>query len=551
MQNFYIYIIKNSRDNSRIKELNMSNIESQLNIHIIPFAYKQSFDDTIETLKSLCDESKLWEMKDIGDNNLLDHIKNLISVDNNCKSTIGKKYTLTQKGRGKLLNLSNNWNEELNFKDQYKNEFKISIEGIDLFLFESQIGFLTLKISDKTLQSSAENQDIISEIDSVIKLNYSIKHLIYEDNELYWNKKISKTETKTFKSSFLDIVCKLTSNLSILTFFDGHISDSDKNMSPNKTIVYSNLILNKCISEEEIYKKLYYMRRVFKDSYRIPHYELNDKENSEVYKIFENIYWGIAQEGVASIAYYDSENIRNEEFIKNNHLNNLENSYLYLYIIILNIRYSLLRISLLCAELPKEINKCIEIEKNEKNEDLTISKIEEIMSFFRLRGIFREVSNVTHQNNLYKKMWSIYNIDILLEELDSQIKVLSVVTSIKKAKIEKELLLQEELEGKNKQAAEKENNRKREELEKRISDLVVIITTLFASISTISSTDSVADITHRIINKILMVLRINYIIPKGYFEFLYIILIGCSFIYFIKKYRDYWKEKRKLLTFRE
>lgn len=459
-----------------------SNIKHQLNYHIIPFAYNLDYEEAKKCYQEKCDE-KLWRTLDMGDENLLKHINNLINVDNN-DSEIAHRYILEQKGRGKI-GIPNSKDYKFNLKAGKNSSYKIIIDSLEVILFETQIGFVILKLIYPN-QSEGEAIDI----DTIININYIIKHLNISENKLEYIIKKSKNEEEARSLHFRDIINTITNDLNVKTYFENY-----NEIKAHSTLGYSAIVLDKALSKDFDENKqligtnLFRMRRVFKESYKIAENQLFIDNNIETLQLFQNIYWGASLEAVACICYEVDDEITNR-FINSNYINRLENSYFFLYILILNMRYSLIYFSILSSLLPKNIDECIEVEKKKDNCIITISKLEEKISFFKLRCVFRDVSNVTHQKHLYELIWKINNINELLEELDSEIKALAIMSNLRKKQEEKE-----------EKAKEEKAKKMQEKKENKFKDLLIIITTTFTILSLIANIGKIAESIEKVVSR--------------------------------------------------
>lgn len=449
------------------------NIKHQLNYHVIPFAYSLKYKQANICYKEKC-EGKLWRLCDIGDENLLKHINNLINVKND-ESGIARRYILDQKGRSKI-GIPTNTQYKFTLTTGKGDKYKLIIESIELILFETNIGFVIIKLK---YPDQFNGQAI--DIDTLININYNVKHLNISKTKLEYTIKKSKDEKEDKSLCFNDIIDAVTKDLHVTTYFE----NNDK-IKAHSTLLYNALVLDKAPSiddfennKELIRTFLFRMRRVFKESYKASENELFMGDDFETLQLFENIYWGASLEGIACLCYEVEDEVTNK-FIDSNYIHKLENSYFLLYILILHIRYSLMNFSIRSAFLPKTIEECVKLEKDKCS--VTISKLEEEISFFKLRCTFKDVSNVTHQKKLYGLMWKIHNINELLDELDSQIKTLSVMSNLRERQVEKEEKAKREI--------EKNNQEKKEN---RFKDTLVGITTTFTILSAIANIGKIAE----------------------------------------------------------
>lgn len=504
-------------------------VDKQINIHIVPFVYGCSFEDAKELMNLKC-QNQYWRKEDFKDLNLYQHIKNLIRSKNNTDSTIGKRYVMGTKGRSKLYDLPNNEKYKMDYTNKDGSRFKIVIKSVELFLFETQIGFITFDIR---YENEFGNE---TDLDSIINNNYNISHLYLKNNKIEYQRNINKEESYNVEISLLDIIHKILSDFNIKTYFD----NSRNLISPRRTLVYSHALMKEKMLDEEMGKKLFEMRRVFKKSYKPSNSQLTIQDNEEVIQLFENYYWGISQEGICSIAYYTEDNNTNI-FFKDNYVSKVKNSYLYMYILILHIKYSLLYFSLLSSELPSTVKECSNLEKIEDSSKIRVSQLKEWIVFFRLRCIFRDVSNIKHQNVLYQNIWKVYNLESLLDELDSQIRALSLMTDI-------EMNNENYINKIKQQDIESKKEQYRMKLDKKNSDLVVFITVIFTTITTLGSIEDISKYIHKIVNKILKLLNKEVLTLNDtkYIELTLLILIVVLISKLLINNNKYWKKLKSL-----
>ena len=380
-----------------LSQIEDSNIEYTFNYHIIPFRFERKYDDkllldieSISIVKSKSNQEKeiqVWNGNkttngdSISSPNIYKHIRNLVKNYRNNQS-IGIKFKLNDEVRSYYGFPSAQNNEiEVTYK---KEKFRYKIKSIDLYLFETQIGFVCLEV------------DFGSRINSeqIIEYNYILRHIHQiSDKQLLISKSLEEIDmqkkndpTRQNNNDVLmeafDInnsINRLTKILGELIYFEGN------SKSIWKSNVFNSICLkNKPIDEMEVKETIYKMHRVFKTSYKPSDRDINFVQNKNMIQTFKNIYWGASLEGCGNLCYLVDEEDTNN-FMKSTFKGNVKKEYLYLYMLALHQKYALLNYT---AETIK--SNADVIDKSELElEDLIMNLLKlksKIASFF-LRGI--------------------------------------------------------------------------------------------------------------------------------------------------------------------
>lgn len=418
--------------------------ESQITRLIIPFAFNGDLNTVIEQIKSETYINNkgigkpLWKPKNFNRQRMFLHISHLLDDSRIEKESIGIRFSL-QEGARTSISLPNNRKKIIRFKPKSE-EFLLTIGDIELYIFETQIGFIVFDILHQD-HSYTEN---------IIRCNYFLKKMYHTSDCLSYNRKIDRDTSVQETISFSYLIKKLTKTLDVEMFFES-INDE-----PSYANLYSSILLPQSFTNKEDYKNtllnyLYQMRRSFKETYRSAEKEFQLESNNEIIQLFENSYWGVSLEGAAHIAYLTNDQLT-DTFFKDNHTHQVKETYFYLYMLALHQHYTLQYFSIQASRLPSRLKDSMKSKQRATIEDLKSKMI-----FFTLRSSFKQVSHITHQNSLYEMFRSALRIDDLIEELNMEIEALTSITETE-----------------------------RQKRTKKFETSILIITTIFVIISTIN-----------------------------------------------------------------
>lgn len=451
-------------------------INSQINIHIIPFCFVESYEDALEHYKT----SEFWDPVDPDKEDLNQYVENMISK-NEHHETVGVRFKLNKNQNSRRnYNLPDKPNSLIEFymnsnknDDKALLEFKVS--DIELYLFETKIGFLLLNLelghNDKTLEMS-----------DYVDFNYYFKKISFSDHWIRFQRVVGFNKTTREKSvecvdlRLKDLITNMI-DLEVETYF------SDKS-SPQYAIPFTSYTTDDSICEKVVVENLFLLRHSFKSTYQIPDSEYNLCANREVYKPFNNIYWGIATEGITSIVI-DSD-ISSTRFSNQMLPQKIRKTYLYMYIIVLYWKYSLDRFNIAAGKLPKRsmdyfssardgVRTLNAVHYNQ------ITELRESLIMFKLRSVFRDFTNISHQRKVLEMIESTYSIDKMFAEIDESIEVLEKKVSI---------LIERN---------EREKEKLREERRYRQEWLITNVTAIFAITESLGSAESISDLSSKVI----------------------------------------------------
>ena len=400
---------------------------------LVPFKYRGDFNQTADSLGAEKEGGlSYWREESLKTQRFYEHIDRLIACDD-CDSkeikNLGRKFRLKEnEGRAYLrkqtlkkqdfMGVMGRKNERYTYCSK-KITFDFDIEAVELYLFQTQIGFLVYKITypDGENRGSRKNRTYDEgDIRELVEKIYYLKKLYNGQKNIQLSLKTSKDTQKTFDLNLSELSEGLLSfaEMTVETYFES------SNRHPHQALVYTGVSLEEPWEEEEALENLFYLRRSFKKSYLISKEETRTI-SEEVYKPFENIYWGVSMEGLAGIAYKSDQS----PFSTEGFLNRCEGSYFYLYILALHQRYALINFSIEASKLGQ----------NHRNKLEALKDLKEKLLNFHLQWMFKHLSNITHYTVLYEKMKASLRIEEALEELNSEIHLLSEMEQLRKEEI--------------------------------------------------------------------------------------------------------------------
>ncbi|WP_042460010.1 CorA family divalent cation transporter [Neobacillus dielmonensis] len=409
---------------------------------IVPFAYNLKYKQAVSAI-----DFEFFERVQIRTERLFDHIEKLVAIGEDTPESIGSHFRMKQKART-VYNLPNKNDLMLTCKTK-QNEYQFSVNTVDLYLFETQVGFWCIQLG---------YPDGIT-IEKLIETNYYAKKLSQFEYELSFEKKISKNEIIKQPVDLGAIINELSNPFQVTTFFEGI-----KN-NPSQALVYTSAKIDEIsVEESSLASYLFQLRRSFKSTYKPSKLEEDFIGNQGLLPLFHNSYWGISLEGLANIVT-KTEDPKTEQFFTSTYFHQIETTYLYLYILGLHQKYALLRFTYLASKLSYEIDS---FNKDYSQQNSLISELRNQIIRFMLRSSYTQVSNNTHYAQLYEVVRQNLRINDLFKELHDELSAISSITQVEEQK------QQNELEKIRREQSEKFNNR------------ITAITTFFLPITVIT-----------------------------------------------------------------
>lgn len=162
---------------------------------------------------------------------------------------------------------------------------------------------------------------------------------------------------------------------------------------------------------------------LLKRSYNSSFGQSADSDYDMIYKPYSNDHWGGSTEGLVNISY-DTDPDEENYFLRNYKEEHLSVDYYFMYLLLLNQRFSAIQYILEIAEGAD----------SGKNEMETINK-----RIVRLKTVFsfRIISDDQIFQNVYAKMYKVLDIDCLLEDIRDNENQSELLMNISSAKVEK------------------------------------------------------------------------------------------------------------------
>lgn len=482
---------------------------------VIPFAY--SLSEGYENLIKKLISKGNWSIAKIDSkqNELFEHIKSFTA--DSIKEIENSNAILLQ-----MTEDNQTFPKNKTILYDKKNPFsKFKFRSIQLYIIKSEIGFLIINLDYSNVNTLSEvisindavkslkksdtffeileydyfnyskcKSEIIKQISSKEQKESYCKITVFESDETqhcveYIHKSklnnpndniivLSKEPSQVYCLNLFDFkqcICEWLSDFSIITFFNEYESGSKSMKLPLKAYVFTApIIVNEGYSENEILSMFFRLRKAYKLTYKPSQMEMNIESNPEIYRPFEDSFWGVSKEGVANLTYSSNS------FFINNYSNNLK-TYFYIYLLALHQYYGLLFLAREVAKLPNS--------KNELNSEGSIAILLNLrakINFFFLKNIFFDVSHITHQSCIYRKMIENFGIKILLEELQYEV---DRITEIVRQEYEEEqksneIKRIEEIKSneKKQKIAEKQEEQKRTKTYNSLTSIIAIISVI-------------------------------------------------------------------------
>lgn len=478
---------------------------------IVPFIFK----DSLETFEEKIKENGLWEPRGFATNRLHYHIKQLVRIKRSSDNpeTIGTRYVLTNKGRAFSRIKTAKTPFDFLIKKEKLKICELYIPKVEMYLFETHVGFLVYTMCYN------EKEDI----KTIIDVNYYSKKLIGQESWFACKQnKVQNTDIEYLAEDCFNLSVVTANILGIfenVSFFEDNSKEKEDRKEEDKTrmsqaLVFSMILLDKTYALEKerehlLKEYLFRLRCSFRETYKPAPVEFDIKDNEEVIQLFENSYWGVSLEGIVNIVHLVEDDRTNSFFAGGNYVNQFMPTYFYIYILALHQRYALLYLALEASKISKSNSSSREILKMRKK-----------IGDFLLRCLFRQVSNITHQEKLYQTILKTLGVEKLVEELQVEMEVLSSLAELEEQKI-------------------KEENTEREN---KFRDFLSIFLTIFVVIDATSSGFQIYDNISR--NNYPQFGSSSFIICAVLMGALWVFILGSAIYYFLC-IRGLWNRIKK------
>jgi hypothetical protein len=247
-------------------------VERQASALVIPFTYKQPFATC-----SMDMDNTLFEAGRINGDRFFEHVSHFVApLGSRRPESIGSMWTLKQSARSRFA-LPHRQDTPLTCVTK-EDCYEFAVRSVELYLFETQVGFLVFHIAFPSGTLAAR----------MIEAIYYIKKLMQWNHAIQYEKKLSKEESRTESVHLGDLVRRLVDPLQCGTFFEGGTDQ------PGEALVFTSSLLDRPCGEDRalLSDYLFRLRRSFKATYKPSEVEQDWKENPDILPMFENSVWG-------------------------------------------------------------------------------------------------------------------------------------------------------------------------------------------------------------------------------------------------------------------
>ena len=424
----------------------MRKVLSNKNYQIVPFIFKENIDEILKLYKNDKEIQKNWiRPKKTSAEYLLTYVNNLISNNDKEKGRIGIVFE---------LDIRNSNYEKLGITKETKakkvlqygdKKYDFNYNFIKIYLFESNVGFLVYSLN---FDENIEN--IINGNNAFKKYNHSIASESYEkiiknqedkiefeknkrkinneaidyQNKVLQNLKNIENDLKSKKRSKLVKELIETLGINVTNFFTN-------TNEPDYSHIFTYLRLPKESTEEEIKKYLFQLKGGVNESCKPTLKELDLENGDGNIHLYENYWWGTSIEAITCICK-DTDDEKANGF-NASFVGTIQDVYLYIYIIMLHMRYGLLRYIIEASKLSKNVTEV----KGKNCEDIErLNKLQKEIIQFDFRGIFNEISNMSAHIRISDMIKEKLRIQSLNNELQAEIDNLNKLIGIYTEKIE-------------------------------------------------------------------------------------------------------------------
>lgn len=238
--------------------------------------------------------------------------------------------------------------------------------------------------------------------------------------------KCYKQEDFCFNSIIIIILDKLNIN------FSNYLSSSDEKILPKKAILFNMNVLQ---GKEDVSEELFYLANGYSHKYQYSHSKKN------ILTTFQNSYWMVSREGLSNI----NTIVENEDdhFLNNEFETKFNTIYLWIMLLVLHQYYGFQYFNCELLKIYQESLKIDKSEKKKKKYDDQLGGMKKIKARgeeFMLKYSFSDISQITHQNDIYAEMCKVYSISALINQYKSNIEICNKMIEQKQQKtVEKKL----------------------------------------------------------------------------------------------------------------
>ena len=373
----------------------MAKIVKQFSKEIIPFAYQLKDRQAFVNALTADGAQTVWTAKTFNTNHLFEHI--VEKQDATSDQCVVTALSLNDAARSALGLPGANSTIQLRVRgNQSDKDIAIKLKGVSLYLFETGVAFLEYdwEYSDATASD-------------LLNANYFLAELKSKQNTL---------RIKTGKDEYREFTLE-SAVTPILETFDG-VYGFDKRGQVSfydlKPIVYSCVLLDKRDGDfDEILSHGAYN---FKQSYQT--------DAAKPCSLFTNSHWCGSDTALINVSYLVDDDKTND-FFQTQFINAARNNYFYLYLLVLNQKFTLLKRIAQVAKINAKYDALDEATLRADSD-----KVAEIMGksqLYETRCNFKCPSSMNHINVFYDYARATQKADVFEKELQSKVKSLSEI----------------------------------------------------------------------------------------------------------------------------
>ncbi|MGN0689206.1 MAG: hypothetical protein ACI4KH_02165 [Oscillospiraceae bacterium] len=396
--------------------------------YFVPFGYKcdseSMFSESVRKIRETAGKAPLYKS---GENDFFANINELYSENN--PAGIGEyieygnnlprlcssdgKYTLDFTRCGVYLNrngLGILWYEvkpddaiigDVHTLYSFQNSFK------ELTVHKNPFMWQRTERKKSEFVGKAGTKRVINDSDEIVSLAEKFglemtdkmpeKAVILEDGKTV----IEYTETSDFHKGLW--INGLLNKLDGLHFIPERYKGENKTPIPDKALLCSYTLFS-ADTDEERFDYMFRMTAGYNENY----IRSTDTENQCLHP-FGNTWWFARHEGVGQFVLFDS-NEKHNAFHRDLALKRMDN-YCYLYVLVLQQYYSLLEFSERIGKL-----SAVTVDGKRKKHLKELHRCIDDMNLFYMKNTFPGISHISHQNDIYKYIRDIYDINEFYEE---------------------------------------------------------------------------------------------------------------------------------------
>ena len=382
----------------------MSKIIKQFSKIIVPFSYYLENREAFFQKKAEGKDIKIWNEFSFSTNHLFDYINDKCNLsDSNSimralSMSDGARAMFGLRGANSLMELSTRGN-------QAGKKLKVKLRSINLYLFETHIGFLDF-----------DWEYVDGDMSDFVNANYFLSELKSDKNVL---------NVQTGKDDIAEVHLKEVIE-NILCLFDNVTGfDIDENVSfyDLKPIAYSAILLDK--EYDELENDLHKLASGDKSSYKT--------EKTDICSLFKNSKWVGSDTTMTNVAWLVGDEVT-DNFFQTQFLSNARMGYFYLFLLILNRKFTLLKRLHQINKLNPKSAILDEEQLRLQNEALSDAILKS--QLYEIRCKFYRPSSVSHINKYYDYILTMQQVDIYEKELTEKTQTLIRITEESKKRLE-------------------------------------------------------------------------------------------------------------------